>query len=115
MAWNGSLTAGSAVGSKITFTPDTSAEGGYTVSAFTAPKKGIYRFQLYGSGGTNGSTDADYTGANGNATVLGGAGGYTDGYMLLEKNQTVYVGAGGTCSAARPQFDETHRRKVKNG
>lgn len=100
MGWSGSLTASSAVGSKITFTPDTSAEGGYTVSAFTAPKKGIYRFQLYGSGGTNGSTKTDYTGAFTEANLPGGSGGYTDGYLLLEKNQTVYVGAGGTCSAA---------------
>lgn len=88
MGWNASLTENSAVGSKITFTPDTSSEGGYTVSAFTAPKKGVYRFQLYGSGGTNGTSTA------------GGAGGYTDGYILLEKGKTVYVGAGGTCSAA---------------
>ena len=99
MAWSGSLTASSAVGSKITFTPDTSAEGGYTVSAFTAPKKGIYRFQLYGSGGTNGAKDTNNSGAGGTA-VSGGKGGLTDGYLLLNKNQTVFVGAGGTCSAA---------------
>lgn len=94
MGWNGSLTASSEVGAVITFTPDTSTEGGYTVSSFVAPKKGIYRFQLYGSGGTKGYLDGTtYVGA-------GGQGGYTDGYLLLEKDQTIYVGAGGTCSAA---------------
>lgn len=99
MAWNKSLTENSAVGSQIVFTPDTSSEGGYTVSAFTAPKKGVYRFTLYGSGGTSGAKETDASGAGG-TPVPGGAGGMTDGYLLLSKNQTVYVGAGGTCSAA---------------
>ena len=87
MAWSGSLTQSSALGSKITFTPDTSTEGAYSVSPFEAPRKGVYRFELAGSGGTNKSAS-------------GGEGGKTDGYLLLEKGQTVYVGAGGTCSAA---------------
>ena len=70
-----------------TFTPDTAAEGAYSVSSFTAPKKGVYRFDLKGSGGTNG-------------LASGGAGGYTVGYKVMEAGETVYVGAGGTCSAA---------------
>ena len=92
MAWSGSLTASSAVCSAITVTPDTNTEGAYTVAAFTAPKKGIYRFIAKGSGGT-------YTASDG-ASAAGGTGGLTTGYLLLEANQTVYVGAGGTCSAA---------------
>ena len=91
MAWSGSLTESSAVGSSITFTPDTSTEGAYTVAAFTAPRKGVYAFQLKGSGGTV-TANQKYS--------PGGVGGFTTGYLLLEKGQTVYVGAGGTCSAA---------------
>lgn len=86
MGWNGSLSSSSAVGASITYYSDTSSEGAYSVSSFTAPKKGIYRFQLYGSGGTN-------------ATASGGQGGNTVGYLLLEAGSTVYIGAGGTCSA----------------
>ena len=51
MGWNGSLTANSAVGNAITYTPDTTAAHGYTAGAFSAPKKGIYSFTLKGSGG----------------------------------------------------------------
>lgn len=86
MAWTGSITASSGVGANATFTSG-AAEGAYSVSSFTAPKKGVYRFDLKGSGGTNG-------------TASGGAGGYTVGYKVMEAGETVYVGAGGTCSAA---------------
>lgn len=92
MGWSGSLSASSAVGSAITYTPDTTTSHGYTVGTFTAPKKGVYRFILKGSGGAY--YDSDGSSSN------GGAGGYTVGYLLLETGQTVYVGAGGTCSAA---------------
>lgn len=91
MGWNGSLTADSAIGASITYTPGTSSEGAYTVDRFTAPKKGVYRFTLKGSGGTVGYP-AD--------KAPGGTGGKTDGYLLLDKGQTVVVSAGGTCSAA---------------
>lgn len=100
MGWNGSLSSNSAAGASITFTPDTSAEGGYTVSSFTAPKDGVYRFVLKGSGGTNGSTAASSDGSFTNANLPGGKGGTTSGYLQMTKGQTVYVGAGGTCSAA---------------
>lgn len=100
MGWSGEITRESAPGASMTFTPETAQEGAYTVAAFTAPKKGIYRFLLKGSGGTNGSLDAAAGGANGSQTVSGGAGGYTMGYLLLEEGETVYAGAGGTCSAA---------------
>lgn len=103
MAWSASLTSGSAPGEKTTFTPDTSAEGGYTVSSFTAPQKGVYRFELSGSGGTKGLAvigNQDITTRKSYEQADGGEGGRTDGYLLLEKGQTVYVGAGGTCSAA---------------
>lgn len=94
MGWSGSLSANSAAGSAITYTPDTTTVHGYTVSTFTAPKKGVYAFVLKGSGGEYNGYHSDGTSAD------GGTGGLTVGYLVLEKNQTVYVGAGGTCSAA---------------
>ena len=74
MGWSGSLTQNSVLGSKILFTPDASGEGEYTVSSFAAPRKGVYRFELKGSGGTAG-------------IASGGAGGMTDGYLLLERTR----------------------------
>ena len=94
MGWNGSLSASSAVGAAITYTPDTTTEGGYTVGAFTAPKKGVYAFQIKGSGGSINGPHSD------GVYSAGGTGGFTTGYLLLENGQTVYVGAGGPCSAA---------------
>lgn len=94
MGWSGSLNASSGVGSAMTYTPDTTTQGGYTVSAFTAPKKGVYRFTLKGSGGQQ-LTGSDYF-----TSSPGGTGGLTTGYLVLEAGQTVYIGAGGTCSAA---------------
>ena len=98
MAWSGNLTQSSALGSKITFTPETYSDGTYTVSSFTAPRKGVYRFELKGSGGSTGASSVESYTAH--ERRPGGEGGSTDGYLLLEKGQTVYVGAGGTCSAA---------------
>lgn len=100
MGWSGSLTTASNLGDSIVLTPDTTVEGGYTVASFTAPRKGIYQFVLAGSGGTIGYSDAGDGGAAGSSPVAGGTGGVTTGYLLLEKNQTVYCGCGGTCSAA---------------
>lgn len=105
MGWNGSLTADSAIGASITYTPGTSSEGAYTVDSFTAPKKGVYRFVLKGSGGT---VYSQFNASGIDTTRFnlptwpkpGGTGGKTDGYLLLDKGQKVYVGAGGTCSAA---------------
>ena len=93
MGWSGSLTSGSALGSAITYTPDTTTTGGYTVSSFTAPKKGVYKFTLKGSGGAAGNSERA-------SHAAGGVGGLTTGYLLLESGAKVYVGAGGTCSAA---------------
>ena len=93
MGWNGTLSASSAVGSAITYTPDTTSEGAYTVASFTAPKKGIYRFILMGSGGTYNGNHSD------GVSAAGGTGGLTTGYLLLEAGQTIYIGAGGPCSA----------------
>ncbi len=98
MGWNGSLTASSAAGTAITFTPDTSGIGAYTVAAFTAPRRGVYRFDCKGSGGHNGITDTVQTPGTGIGT--GGEGGRTSYHLLLDAGQTVYVGAGGPCSAA---------------
>lgn len=103
MGWSGSLTENSALGSSITFTPDTEIIGDYSVSSFKAPRKGVYKFVLNGSGGAKGSE------SNGSHTITsksyycqadGGEGGSTTGYLLLEKDQVVYVGCGGACSAA---------------
>ena len=91
MGWNAALTDKSAVGSTVTYTPDTTGTGAYTAGAFTAPKKGVYCFSLKGSGGNT-------IGAGTKGTP--GEGGSTVGYMLMEKGQRVYVGAGGYCSAA---------------
>ena len=100
MAWNGSMNSNSSVNTSITFTPSSLSEGSYEVTTFTAPIKGVYQFRLKGSGGTVGCTDATSSGALGSSIVAGGSGGSTTGYLFLEKGQTVYVGAGGTCSAA---------------
>ena len=97
MGWSGSLTASSSVGSKITFTPTVQNETSYrnyTVGSFKAPKKGVYKFELKGSGGKRMSTASDVR------ESTGGSGGLTVGYLLLEKDQTVYVGAGDGCCAA---------------
>lgn len=92
MGWNTELTAASAAGDEATYFPDTSDVHGYTSAVFTAPKKGIYRFTLRGSGGHARHTFGEQ--------AAGGVGGLTVGYMLLEAGQTVYVGCGGPCSAA---------------
>lgn len=92
MGWSGSLTSSSAVGSEITFTPDSGDVATYTTTSFKAPKKGVYRFTLNGSGGR--------VNTSGHNPGAGGAGGKTVGYLLLEENQTVYIGAGTTCCAA---------------
>lgn len=92
MGWTGSITASDGVGAETTFTPDTEAEGAYSVSYFDAPKKGVYRFDLCGSGGANG--DDPQGGAP------GGRGGLTVGYKVMEEGERVYVGAGGPRSAA---------------
>lgn len=97
MGWNAELTAASSPGAAVTFTPETTAVGAYTSGHFTAPKKGVYRFRLKGSSG--GAAQAA-SGHDGYGNAAGGAGGLTEGYLLMEAGETVYVGAGGLCSAA---------------
>jgi len=98
MGWSGSLSASSAAGTTITYTPDTTTGHEYTVSAFTAPVAGVYKFTLKGSGGAvNGSQWDQYWSS---ARSAGGAGGLTVGYLNMTAGQTVYVGAGGCSSAA---------------
>lgn len=98
MGWNATLNGQSEPGSSIIFTPETYSDGTYSVSTFTAPHKGVYRFELKGSGGSRGPSAVESDGVY--ERRPGGEGGFTDGYLLLEKGQTVYIGAGGTCSAA---------------
>jgi len=100
MAWNGTIDSRSELKTSMIFTPSSSSEGSYEVTTFTAPRKAVYRFELKGSGGTIGCSDATKSGALGSSIVAGGNGGSTVGYLLLERDQTVYIGAGGTCSAA---------------
>ena len=90
MGWSGSLSASSDLGSSITFTPDTSSWHEYTVGTFTSPKNGVYRFALNGGG---------YRSGEGSRSA-GGEGGMTTGYLMMEAGETVYIGAGGPCSAA---------------
>ena len=92
MGWSGSLSTSSAVGSAITYTPDVSSDGAYSSAVFTAPKKGVYRFSVKGSGGVLTRT------WSGGGTP--GEGGLTTGYLMLEAGQVLYVSAGGPGSAA---------------
>ena len=92
MGWNGELGEACAPGESVTYTPDTTAAHGYTAGTFTAPKRGVYRFTLKGSGGLRHS---DFL-----TSEDGGEGGQTVGYLLLDKGQQVFVGCGGPCSAA---------------
>lgn len=114
MGWIGSLTESSAVGSSTRWEPNSPEStdpnttwvnvktyaGNYSVGTFKAPKRGVYRFDLKGSGGAKVTTrDTSHSSGN-NGGSSGGEGGSTTGYLLLEKNQEVYVGAGGVCRAA---------------
>lgn len=99
MGWSSSFSSSPAVGDSITFNPSVaSASGGkaaYEVAALTAPKDGVYKFELYGSGGyvrTEPSTDGK--------AAAGGVGGKTTGRLYLKKGEVVYVGAGTPCAAA---------------
>lgn len=96
MGWSGSLTANSAVGSSITYTPDgVSGLWNYSRTSFTAPKKGVYRFILKGSGGPpwNAPENNSHTIREG-----GGSGGATTYYRFLEVGDVFYIGCGSHCS-----------------
>lgn len=62
----------------------TSQEFAYTggIQSFVAPSKGLYKLEVWGASGA----------ASGGA---GGKGGYSSGYMILSKDQTLYIGVGG--------------------
>lgn len=95
MGWDGTLTASSAEGSEITHTPSGVSLAQYEIVPFTAPKGGIYRFTLSGSGGNkHGGSEP------GGSYSSGGTGGKTVGYLLMKEGETVYVGAGGARCAA---------------
>ena len=92
MSWNGTLTADSAEGSEITHAPNGVSSGQYEIVPFTAPKGGVYRFTLLGSGGNTHGTEGSRS--------PGGTGGLTVGYRLMQAGETVYIGAGGPRCAA---------------
>ena len=87
MSWNGTLTADSAEGSEITHAPSGVSSGQYEIVPFTAPKGGVYRFTLLGSGGNTHGTEGSRS--------PGGVGGNAIGYRLMQAGETVYIGAGG--------------------
>lgn len=89
MSWSSELSEVCAEGDSVTFTTEM---GAYEAGTFTAPKKGIYRFTLLGSGGRRRNSFG--------RQANGGPGGKTEGYLLLEKGQQVFVGCGGPCCAA---------------
>lgn len=93
MGWSGSLNASSANGAEITYTSDATSLYAYTMSSFTAPKAGIYRFTCLGSGG-------EYHDVGSGSRSAGGTGGLTIGYLSLASGQTVYIGAGNVNCAA---------------
>ena len=92
MSWNGTLTADSAEGSEITHAPSGVSSGQYEIVPFTAPKGGVYRFTLLGSGGNTHGTEGSRS--------PGGTGGNTIGYRLMQAGETIYIGAGGPRCAA---------------
>ena len=95
MGWDGTLTASSAEGSEITHMPSGVSVAQYEIVPFTAPKGGIFRFTLSGSGGNKHNGNEP-----GGSYSNGGTGGKTVGYLLMKEGETVYVGAGGARCAA---------------
>lgn len=99
MGWSGSVT--STIGSSATLTSNTTTEGGYTTTSFTAPVAGVYKFVLKGSGGAHGSTNTQQDKSYPDGyNLAGGSGGSTTGYLSLKAGETIYLGVGGYCSAA---------------
>lgn len=99
MGWSGSLTANSAAGSSITFTPNSSNDlWNYTLTSFTAPKAGVYRFILNGSGGPPWA--APDGGSSKTIRASGGKGGSTTYYRFLNDGDSLYAGCGCRCSCA---------------
>ena len=94
MGWSGGIDANSGVGTAATYSSGQTASRTYDVTTFTAPKDGVYMFELKGSGGNATS----WGGAEGR--VSGGTGGRTVYYKYMSGGETVYVGVGGMLCCA---------------
>ena len=92
-AWDGSATTTVGAGTTWEYYPTSGiGDRAYTVHTFTAPVAGLYEFKLKGSTGAPAHSWS--------SSGTPGAGGSTTGYLVLNRNQTIYLGVGGTSAAA---------------
>ena len=97
MSWTGGITASSASGTTQTLTPDVTDRHKYTIASFSVPKAGIYKFELYGSGG-----QAAYasSGDGYEQRATGGSGGYTSYSLDLQPSTVIHLACGGAGSCS---------------
>lgn len=99
MSWTGGITASSLSGTTQTLTPDVADRHKYTIASFTVPKAGIYKFELYGSGGE--IAYARNVAGNGyEQRATGGSGGYTSYSLDLQPSTVIHLACGGAGSCS---------------
>ena len=83
------------VGKPINYTGDTVFNFDYigAEQTFTAPVSGTYKLETWGAQGGSSMID-------GRLLELGGYGGFASGFVILSKNDAVYLNVGGTGSTA---------------